>query len=456
MSSLSGLRGIAALWMMLHHCLLYCKVPLDLQGNSLMPLFFLLSGFSLTVTYGQQHQFHGWPLLRNRLARVLPLLWLTNALAVPLTRSGFGSGPAEDLSLSLIMSYSCTNTLVSYLLGAPLDGPSWTIMTLLFMWMWMPCWFHAAQKKDMRALLGGISSCFYWQMSLVFFWYYALRTSTGFWPAFATATMNPVFRMPVFVMGCYAGLLCLQHEHTPLVWLPYVSFGRGLQLPCPSMCCVVDKNNRCHACYTRICRSGISCHPSEVVREPDLSADRAWWRTTTDRRVKLLIAVTFLTAVVDTIVRYTVHSPGIVGAVWLQACVPFIQLEVIVGLTRDAGQSVSARCLRGSLWDWLGQVSMAIYLVHWLVIFYLCWAVYGQDLPYSDCSRFNETAELANWTLCEDELAEWQEARLMPMWGVAAVPAITLPLAVFLHYTVERPFRILCKTSDKSAEYPCC
>jgi peptidoglycan/LPS O-acetylase OafA/YrhL len=47
LSSHNGLRGFAAVWVMVFHTLIFSKRPIDLQGSSLMPLFFMLSGFTL-------------------------------------------------------------------------------------------------------------------------------------------------------------------------------------------------------------------------------------------------------------------------------------------------------------------------------------------------------------------------------------------------------------------------
>jgi len=46
LSSLEGLRGVLCIWIMIFHCLIYSRssISIDLQGSSLMPLFFLLTG----------------------------------------------------------------------------------------------------------------------------------------------------------------------------------------------------------------------------------------------------------------------------------------------------------------------------------------------------------------------------------------------------------------------------
>lgn len=51
--AIDGLRGAAAFWIMLFHCIIYSDHPIDFQGSSVMPLFFLLSGFMLTVAYSR-------------------------------------------------------------------------------------------------------------------------------------------------------------------------------------------------------------------------------------------------------------------------------------------------------------------------------------------------------------------------------------------------------------------
>ncbi len=51
MNAHNGLRGISAVWVMVFHCFFFSHRPWDLQGSSIMPLFFMLSGFSMAVAY---------------------------------------------------------------------------------------------------------------------------------------------------------------------------------------------------------------------------------------------------------------------------------------------------------------------------------------------------------------------------------------------------------------------
>ena len=61
MDSHGGLRGIASVVIMMQHVLGETRYRLDSNGSSMLPLFFMLSGFSMAVVYGRK------PLARNRL-----------------------------------------------------------------------------------------------------------------------------------------------------------------------------------------------------------------------------------------------------------------------------------------------------------------------------------------------------------------------------------------------------
>lgn len=48
----TGMRGLLVLWIVIFHSLFY-SVGWNLHGSALMPLFFLLSGYSLAIVYGK-------------------------------------------------------------------------------------------------------------------------------------------------------------------------------------------------------------------------------------------------------------------------------------------------------------------------------------------------------------------------------------------------------------------
>jgi peptidoglycan/LPS O-acetylase OafA/YrhL len=41
----NGLRGVAVMWVLMFHCFFFSALHWNFQGSTLMPLFFLLSGF---------------------------------------------------------------------------------------------------------------------------------------------------------------------------------------------------------------------------------------------------------------------------------------------------------------------------------------------------------------------------------------------------------------------------
>ena len=120
--SLNGLRGLFSLHVMMFHACGYMpfpastKVILDLYGQIPMPMFFLLSGFSLVLRHAnkstaknfpcmtdiqscslnkidskeeKQEAFDSWGFYRNRIIRILPLRLLGNCLAVIVWSFGY-------------------------------------------------------------------------------------------------------------------------------------------------------------------------------------------------------------------------------------------------------------------------------------------------------------------------------------------------------------------------------
>ena len=178
-ASLDGLRGVAAVWVMVFHCFIYSPFPIDLQGSSIMPLFFLLSGFSLMLAYG--HRFAEapstapvrsllGPFLQNRLARTYPTYFLCSAFAAPLWWAGYyGDGTTGGLLTSAAASVLLASTAACFAFGVPLDGPGWTVCTLFVMWVAFP-WSARSAKRcgSSAALVRKLVQCYYLQLLLVF------------------------------------------------------------------------------------------------------------------------------------------------------------------------------------------------------------------------------------------------------------------------------------------------
>ena len=157
------------------------------------------------------------------------------------------------------------------------------------------------------------------------------------------------------------------------------------------------------------------------------------WLAETRSLSLFLLFITLVYAAMDTFV-----SPPGTGGIFLQCFVPYAQLCVIVGLTRDNSEGNSVyRLLTAPVSLWLGKLSMTIYLVHLILIFSLCWWVYGHSLtwcnnmdPDIDCDAFNK-------------------ARQLPVWGIPAVIAATLLLSPAIFAFVEEPMRKLMQKKKK-------
>ena len=138
MDSHNGLRGALSVYIVIFHLFLFNsqRPNIDMQGPSLMPLFFILSGFSLVVGYGRKRyliqseicgvklsgsnpesdvcvKFDHWKFYQNRLARVMPLYYFDIlVLYLPLLFVGFGLMDWKDYPYILVVNkpgkyYSC-------------------------------------------------------------------------------------------------------------------------------------------------------------------------------------------------------------------------------------------------------------------------------------------------------------------------------------------------------------
>ena len=554
LDSHTGLRGILCVWVMIFHCFLYCKSPIDLQGSSLMPFFFLLSGYTLMVATNAKssaeasgssvlvpqngipvHQANGVLLdlnkldfYRNRFVRAFPTYYLCTAFALPLWFCGFGSvDPSKKagIVLSIVTSIIPLDTLFIFLLGLPIDGPGWTICTLGIMWLWFPYSYKHIKMQSNEQLLQNIVYYYYIQAILVFIVFFVLVNFVGGWPAFCGATMNPIVRYPVFLMGMYAGELC--HRNILIKQLPWPKSYFWI-LPISSCCCKYDLLLPRSACtypvhgqqqnmyqpqpflsqqhqyqvqpqlvngipqYVLIPHEAIDSTPTPIpyvnniqntqqvqsnhstipisndasthtqqvqvqsthstipisndasTHTHVLTAETIYWNRQTDINMCVYLLLTLIVIILDTISRYQDSGTGILGSLWLQAIVPFLQLEILVGLTMvDIKSSISGRLLNNNLIQWLGALSMTIYLIHWVILNYLCFAVNGTSLTWPttfNCDQYKNQSS-SEYSDCRDELNHFNHARELPMWGIPVVIAVTMVVSIIIFYGFEEPIR---------------
>ena len=137
----NGLRGIAAVNVMLFHYLPDRIFP-DLLATLQIPLFFLLSGFSLALCYGNTPQYQGgcsvpcrpsdikWHIkfYQSRLARLGPLYYISNMAALIIHHNFIGGFLRQDWNFWLKMTFTLTMTNTRFNahgLFLPFNSGSW-------------------------------------------------------------------------------------------------------------------------------------------------------------------------------------------------------------------------------------------------------------------------------------------------------------------------------------------
>lgn len=158
--ALMGLRGVAALWVVGYHLRETVAdmfpgvwlVPLS-NGYLGVDLFFVLSGYSLTMSYaGRIDSLSAYgSFLRNRLARVYPLhvaiLAALVGMALLATRLGIRLNHPEIYSTDYHLAL---NAVLLHAWGfeehVSWNVPSWTISALFFVYLFFPLFDRAARR----------------------------------------------------------------------------------------------------------------------------------------------------------------------------------------------------------------------------------------------------------------------------------------------------------------------
>ncbi|RYH07762.1 acyltransferase [archaeon] len=482
MTGHNGLRGAAALWVMVFHCFSNCDYIIALQGSSIMPLFFMLSGFALTVAYHKpaakpaadlemqstytavatgddskeaevlgsnsspepateanvaqpaeaattdENELNVYKFHRNRFARVFPVYYVCNILAIPYWCAGYGRADPHtwQFPASMIVSLVPVSTLFLNLLGESLDSPAWTVGTLAFMWLCFPTLLKTTQQLSDQQLVRRTCNMFWIQLLFILFVFFLLLGTLGFWHAFTAASMWPPGRLPIFLMGMYAGELSLRQVGKRYPWQP--SF---LALFPPLFC----SEDGC--CTFPVNLSSFYHHPISI--EEKEAEERDWASVLDHRSIQIVVMMVIVTGL-DALTRYATGG-FVLGMVWLQGIIPYLQLQIMVALTRDKGQAKVSQFLRSSSMQWVGEISACIYLIHYVVIRYTAWAVHQSPIPYAefyDCSKYNDPEKHAD---CERDVDKFREGTTIPLWSIPIVIAVSMILATGLYYGVEEPMR---------------
>ena len=168
--SLTGLRGFAALWVILYHAWVYSEprlmavdigvvtldfTPLFSAGWAGVDFFFVLSAFLLTLPFarwacGEQQFPSVGPYLLRRFKRVFPAFWaqLLILLVIAFSTSFYVFPSTRDLFAHLLMAFNLPPTWTS-----PINGVWWTLPTeFLFYLLLLPLGF-LLKTRSTRVLL---------------------------------------------------------------------------------------------------------------------------------------------------------------------------------------------------------------------------------------------------------------------------------------------------------------
>ena len=477
-----GLRGVVSSIIALRHGVVATGYGgIDLQSGSLMTLFFLLSGFSLAIVYGprrlrrictntvcgcqameeaptivyQDCVNHGdcqtFNLRRfywKRFARVFPTYYLCTLVMVPLVFAGYSVRPSE-LPMTLAVSIIPVSTLLFPFSLFPLDDPAWFLCTIIWLWVMFPWWLSRAQRKADDQLVRNIVWWYGFQLFTIVVCYSLQANPLSQQTVAIVAKCHPLTRFPVFLMGVYAGLLCLRHPQGVLPWpATLLHFFPTFRTPNQSLGLDEEQKSSCleeegvallhglPASRTPNKLSGIK----EETKSFTIDEEELDWGSKANYQVLQLPLLMLVVATTDYIARVSVGVASVGWGVWWSALVPFAQLEMVVALTRDGGKSTASRAPRAPLAQWLGRVNVALFLVHMPVRQYVIWATNGVVLSWPpDCDTFpRDSQEMA---ACQLERLTFFLQRFMKVWALPIFVVTSLAVAAVTFYCFERPVR---------------
>ena len=180
----------------------------DLLAPCLMNFFYLLSGFVMTLGYGDR-SFETRDFLVKRCARIAPMYYLTNG-AMVFAHIYFYHTDAALFAKGgyLGLTFTTTFTFSHY---APWNDVAWTIQVFLFCYLCYPCIAPRLRRLAPTSVrpVAAISYVIYLVLSLLVFaglparagWKGAGQPGLAFGASYNVAWVQ----LPVFVMGCCAG-----------------------------------------------------------------------------------------------------------------------------------------------------------------------------------------------------------------------------------------------------------
>ncbi len=390
----TGLRGLLALYIMIFHSILF-SVGWNLHGVTIIPFFFLLSGYSLAISYGknqyssqvadngeekatQNFKFNFKHFYQNRFARIIPIYYLAIFFGVVLAIFDRSWIASNNIGLTIFTNLFAVQTW----LGLPpksFIASSWTISTLIFFYLVFPWLLKKYQNQTSHSLNRTIAILAVVQAIVFLILYFGISFLFGDreWAAWGAYSW-PISRIFVFEMGLIAGLLVVRQEY------------HHLDAPITIM--------------------GISN-----------GRENSWGRKL-DWYAGILIVLILVSWVIDE----TMGINYCHGAL-LMLIFPYLMLQLIVGLSIvEPGENfLLLRLLSSKPLLFLGNISLTLYLIHEPIIQYVAWLT----RPY----------------------LRWENTFIIPAmspWGIPVVILVSIAVSVLLERYVETPIRDLFKSKS--------
>lgn len=227
--ALTGIRALAALWVLLFHSRLRTmeQIPSSIRefiglGHAAVCFFFVLSGFilaynyfpkytSLNITPAQIKEF--WV---ARVARIYPLYLLGFLLAAIahylLGGVNFYQNASQEVT-SWVLRISGLHTWWPQLYMEGPNDPSWSLSCEFFFYACFPFLAIPILKlKDKHLVTAAVLACFLSLVGPVIMVANGTNTGSDLPDLGMFLSFNPVFRIPEFILGMILGRLVLQNQ----------------------------------------------------------------------------------------------------------------------------------------------------------------------------------------------------------------------------------------------------
>ena len=185
-------------------------------------------------------------------------------------------------------------------------------------------------------------------------------------------------------------------------------------------------------------RCPLSLPPS--FREARCCTCASWSQSATRYSLLLCLFTLLIGAAESAYAGTTPEHTGFQATLWWQALVPFTQLHILMALSRtgtDSGWAKRALMTPGA--QWLGGISLSLYLSHMSVIRYVALLAHPRAVTTLwQCLLDGEEAGEQSSLTCARAR---EEGQLFPIWATVIVVPVSLCLAEGLHRWVEVPAR---------------